>query len=299
MDVGVSLHVTPVINKQGYVKLHIKPEVSSVRDWLETSEGNNIPIVETSNVETDILVKDGQTIIMAGLIKETEEKEENKLPILGDIPFLGNSVKNVKKEKERKELIILITPSVITGMSEKYNESIQKDKQRAIEKENIKQEIEEEKRKNKMRKKEEFKEKALKEEELKEKELKEKGLKEEESKEKELKEKGLKEKESKEKTKKPAKRPVEVKKETSGKKDLFKQYRELGLAGKREKNYSKAIKAYKKALEINPNSAIIHLYLADIYSNYAVDVQKAKWHFKWYKVLKTLSTLEDNFDQKK
>jgi type II secretory pathway component GspD/PulD (secretin) len=265
IDVGVNLYVTPVINKKGFVKLHIKPEVSSVRDWLQTTEGNDIPIVETSNVETDVLVKDGQTIIMAGLIKESDEKTEKKLPFFGDIPFLGNVFKNVKDTKERKELIILLTPSVITGMEEQYKGSEESEKARDREREKIRQEIKEAKRREEIKKQKKEAEVKRKEEE----------------------------KDSKTKTRKPEQQ------KPPSKQELFKKYQELGLSSEKEGNYKKAIEAYKKALKANPDSAIVHLHLSDIYLNYIVDPQKAERHFKWYKVLKQLSTIEEALDQKK
>ncbi|MCF7870917.1 MAG: tetratricopeptide repeat protein [Candidatus Omnitrophica bacterium] len=263
IDVGVNLYVTPVINKQGYVRLHIKPEVSSVRDWLETTEGNEIPIVETSNVETDVLVKDGQTIIMAGLIKESQEKEEKKLPLFGDIPFLGNAFKSVKKEKERKELVILLTPSVITGMSqvykqpkEKKGEPVKKEKAEPIDK-----------REDKTEKKEK-----------------------EEKESKEIKNtKTTKEAKVITKTKPPKK----TKSKNSAKEALFQKYHQLGLNSEKKGNYRKALAAYKKALEVNPDSAIIHLHLADVYQHHLGKPQAAELHFRRYKVLKQLLNLED------
>ena len=115
IDVGVTLYVTPTINKGGFVRMNIKPEISSVSDWLETTEGNRIPIVATSNVETDVLVKDGRTIIIAGLMKETEEKDLAKIPMLGNIPILGGLFRNVSDQYEKRELIIFLTPNIISG----------------------------------------------------------------------------------------------------------------------------------------------------------------------------------------
>ena len=120
IDVGVTLYVTPTINKGGFVKMHIKPEVSSIADWLETTEGNKIPIVDTSNVETDVLVKDGNTIILAGLIKKTANKNVSKMPLLGSLPVVGKLFSNVSDSNEKKELAIFLTPHVITGADEMY-----------------------------------------------------------------------------------------------------------------------------------------------------------------------------------
>jgi len=115
IDVGVNLYVTPTISSSGYVKMQIKPEISSVSSWLETTEGNEIPIVETSNVETEILVKDGTTIVLAGLIKETTTDSRDKVPLLGDLPIIGALFGNTKMDKRKEELVIFLTPHVISG----------------------------------------------------------------------------------------------------------------------------------------------------------------------------------------
>ena len=100
--------------------MHIKPEVSSIAEWLETTEGNKIPIVDTSNVETDVLVKDGNTIILAGLIKKTANKNVSKMPLLGSLPVVGKLFSNTSDSNEKKELAIFLTPHVITGADEMY-----------------------------------------------------------------------------------------------------------------------------------------------------------------------------------
>ena len=115
IEVGVNLYVTPTIGNSGYVKMQVKPEISSVRSWLETSEGNEIPIIDTSNVETEVLIQDGRTLIIAGLIKETNESTRNRIPILGDIPIAGALFGNTSIEKEMKELVIFLTPHLISG----------------------------------------------------------------------------------------------------------------------------------------------------------------------------------------
>jgi type II secretory pathway component GspD/PulD (secretin) len=115
LDVGVTLFVTPRINKEGFVRMDIKPEVSSIRDWLETSEGNRIPIVETSNLETSVLVKSGHTVVLAGFIKETDAKTRARTPILGKVPLIGNLFRNVRDRYETKELLIFLTPHLTSG----------------------------------------------------------------------------------------------------------------------------------------------------------------------------------------
>ncbi|MEA3328713.1 MAG: secretin N-terminal domain-containing protein [Candidatus Omnitrophota bacterium] len=118
VDVGITLTVTPTINKDGFVRMHIKPEVSTLRDWFEiTDEAGTaqirLPEVDTSNAETDVLVEDGKTIIIAGLISERDYENEDKFPVLGDIPVLGNLFKSKSKGSRTRELVIFLTPHII------------------------------------------------------------------------------------------------------------------------------------------------------------------------------------------
>jgi type II secretory pathway component GspD/PulD (secretin) len=261
IDVGVSLYVTPTINKEGYVKLHIKPEISSVRDTLITSEGNEIPIVSTSNVETDVLVKDGHTIIMAGLIKETKTKEINKLPLLGDIPFIKNAFRNVKDENQTKELVIFLTPTIVTG-KEKLVKA-KKDPKQPLKKETAAAEPKD-------------KEGQAKEEKQKE----ASGPKDETVQAKVTPEQS-------EQFQQKLKGRIKTKESKSSQ-----YYHQLGLSQERNKNYQAAIETYNKGLEANPDNALIHLYLADIYTNHIKNSQKAAEHFRRYKILTTMKKIK-------
>ena len=120
VDVGVTLTVTPTIYKGNFVRLHIKPEVSTLRDWFEIQDESGVsqillPEVDTSNAETTVLIQSGKTIIIAGMIKETVSDSESKIPFLADIPFVGNLFKSTAKSTEMKELVIFLTPRIISG----------------------------------------------------------------------------------------------------------------------------------------------------------------------------------------
>jgi len=115
VDVGLQLKVTPTINREGFVTMKIKPEVSSVARLLTTASGNQIPIIETSTAETTVMVKDGVTIVIAGLMKDETFTEERKLPILGDIPILGMAFRVRENRVSKTELIFFLTPSIISG----------------------------------------------------------------------------------------------------------------------------------------------------------------------------------------
>ncbi|MGE5309206.1 MAG: secretin N-terminal domain-containing protein [Deltaproteobacteria bacterium] len=115
VDVGVIISVVPIINEDGYVTLKIKTEINSVIDTLITPTNNKIPIIDTSLAETTVMVKEGSTIIIGGLKKDTEIENKSQTPFLGDIPVLGALFRTTSKTKARQELLIIMTPRVITG----------------------------------------------------------------------------------------------------------------------------------------------------------------------------------------
>ena len=115
IDVGIQLSVTPIINEDGYVTMKIKPEVSSVVRTLETPSKNKIPIVDTSTAETNVLVKDGSTVIIGGLRKNQKQFSNDQIPWIGRIPLVGELFKRRNKDDEVDELVVFITPHVVTG----------------------------------------------------------------------------------------------------------------------------------------------------------------------------------------
>ena len=118
VDVGVQLYVTPSVNKNGYVSMKIRPVVSSVGSRIKTQASpDGVPIVKTSEAETSVVVKDGVTIVMGGLIEDSKIRTVNKLPVLGDIPFFGAIFRNVSDEVKKTELVIFLTPTIISGDS--------------------------------------------------------------------------------------------------------------------------------------------------------------------------------------
>jgi type IV pilus assembly protein PilQ len=114
-EVGILLSVVPQINDEGYVTLKVKSEISSLLDYYITPTGNKIPIKDTSTTETTIMVKEGSTIIIGGLRKEQEVDSSRQVPLLGSIPILGKFFSVKSQTKDRTELLIILTPRLITG----------------------------------------------------------------------------------------------------------------------------------------------------------------------------------------
>jgi len=116
VDVGVKLNVIPTINADDYLSIVIKPEVSSITSFFpDSASDQRVPVIETANAESTVLVKNGTTIIIAGMIKDTKTHSINKIPVLGSIPILGKLFSNESDEIQRTETIVFLTPRIITG----------------------------------------------------------------------------------------------------------------------------------------------------------------------------------------
>ena len=118
-DVGVILEVTPRINPDGFVKLEVAPEISSLTTSSVTiSEGVNAPIINSRRATTTVTVQDGHTIVIGGLITTQDEERQQKLPIIGDIPGLGMLFRTNTIIKNRTELLIILTPHVLRNVGD-------------------------------------------------------------------------------------------------------------------------------------------------------------------------------------
>lgn len=114
-EIGILLSVVPNINNEGFVTLKVKSEISSLVDYYITPTGNKIPIKDTSTAETTVMVKEGTTIIIGGLRKERKADSSKQVPFLGRIPLLGKLFSSSTRTKESTELLIILTPKLITG----------------------------------------------------------------------------------------------------------------------------------------------------------------------------------------
>lgn len=115
-DTGVILNITPHINKGGLVILEVSQEVSEVAETK--SSGIDSPTIQTRMIESTVAVQNGETIALGGLIRETSTVGSSGVPFLKDIPLLGKAFSTTTDVTRRTELIILITPRVITNAYE-------------------------------------------------------------------------------------------------------------------------------------------------------------------------------------
>ena len=117
VNIGVTLSVTPQINQDDYISMLIKPEVSSISAWYggASQAAGAVPVVKSANAQTTVTIKDGVTIIIAGLVKDNKTKSVNKIPLLGDIPWVGLAFKKTSDEIIRTETVVFLTPRIVTG----------------------------------------------------------------------------------------------------------------------------------------------------------------------------------------
>jgi len=114
-DIGIRLEVTPQVNNRGFIKLSVKPTVSSISGTVTIPQGAEYPIVATREATTQISIKDGYTMGIGGLIQNTTSKGETKVPVLGSIPGLGRLFRSDNKTAENSNLIIFITAKTVSA----------------------------------------------------------------------------------------------------------------------------------------------------------------------------------------
>jgi type II secretory pathway component GspD/PulD (secretin) len=111
VEVGIKLIVTPKISeKDGFITMSIHPEVSSPRIGTVT----NALAIDTTEATTVMTVKDGNTVVLGGLIKDNKETHIAKIPLLGDLPLIKHLFRNTYTVTNKKEIIIFITPRIIS-----------------------------------------------------------------------------------------------------------------------------------------------------------------------------------------
>jgi type II secretory pathway component GspD/PulD (secretin) len=123
IDVGVTLTVQPRILSDGLIEMKIKPQVSSSNSSLDlesVSSGSNtaftrtsIPIVTTQELETTVTVKSGTTVIVGGLIQDSQNKQSQKVPVVGSLPIVGQLFSSRSNDFSKTELVMFLTPTIV------------------------------------------------------------------------------------------------------------------------------------------------------------------------------------------
>lgn len=116
LDVGTQLAVRPFVSETGDIRLELRPQVSSFT-LREVTDNNGasvvIPDEDTTELNTNVLVRDGQTVVLGGLFTETTTATRRQVPLIGDIPIIGSAFRGHDDTTRRSEIIFLITPSIV------------------------------------------------------------------------------------------------------------------------------------------------------------------------------------------
>jgi len=116
-NLGVKLHVTPRISANSYVNLRVVPEVSRIFDTSVKTVGGQPFEVDTYDIrklETHVMIPSGNTLVMGGMVQDDVRNSNTKVPILGDIPILGQAFRSDSKSRQQSNLLIFITPTIVT-----------------------------------------------------------------------------------------------------------------------------------------------------------------------------------------
>lgn len=116
-EFGVRLNFTPVVLGDGRIRMQVSPEVSEL-DFTNAVflNGFRIPALTTRNVNTTVELNEGETLALAGLLNNRVTANKDSVPLLGDIPVLGALFRSVRYERRETELVVLVTPRLVSGM---------------------------------------------------------------------------------------------------------------------------------------------------------------------------------------
>ena len=114
-DIGIILNVTPFIGANGQVEMIVQPSISSVSPTERQSLSQDVsaPYINIRSADTVVVTPHSKTVVIGGLISDTKSDADSKVPLLGDIPYLGNLFKSKQKSTSKTELLIFLTPYIV------------------------------------------------------------------------------------------------------------------------------------------------------------------------------------------
>lgn len=129
-DEGLMIEIVPFISPDGYVSMNITPEFATIKERVYTTGDSGAreiaaTLLQRRDLELrNIRIKDGETLVLAGLIKENETQTIQKMPLISDLPFIGAFFRNNTTSKSREELVIVVTPHIIKDGDEPTSDQI-------------------------------------------------------------------------------------------------------------------------------------------------------------------------------
>lgn len=128
-DNGIKINMTPFISPDGYVTLNIKPDYSTIKEQIYTvGEDGELTkdlvatLLQRRSLDLkNVRIKDGETLVIGGLLRDDETKSVKKIPVLGDLPYVGALFRSTSTKKTKEEMIIMITPKILTDNEDSVN----------------------------------------------------------------------------------------------------------------------------------------------------------------------------------
>ncbi|HEV3409530.1 MAG TPA: type II and III secretion system protein, partial [Chthoniobacterales bacterium] len=115
-DERVTLVVRPSVNKDNFVTLSVKPEISNkVADATFEFAGATVasPVIDTRTLDSNVLIKSGDTLAIGGLLQDEVRKTRTKVPVLGDVPVMGYLFSSRSNERVKRNLLVFVTPTIL------------------------------------------------------------------------------------------------------------------------------------------------------------------------------------------
>jgi type IV pilus assembly protein PilQ len=116
----LSLTVTPQITPDDRIIMDLEVTQDTVGQFVPSATGGLVPSIDTRKIITQVLVNDGETVVLGGIFETERRDSEDKVPLLGDIPYLGHLFKRTHNESNKRELLIFVTPKILREGSNIY-----------------------------------------------------------------------------------------------------------------------------------------------------------------------------------
>lgn len=117
LDTGTQLYFRPFVSRDNTIRMELKPQVSEaiIREATDaTGAAVSIPDEVTQEITTNVIVRDGQTVVLGGLFRESTQFTRRQVPLLGDIPIIGTAFRGQEDDTDRSEIIFMVTPTIVT-----------------------------------------------------------------------------------------------------------------------------------------------------------------------------------------
>jgi type IV pilus assembly protein PilQ len=115
-EAGIVMDILPKIGEDGTVSLRLRPSVTTVREELRDAQGNLVTLLSKRDLLTqNVRVRDGETLVIGGLIHQNDTTRQDKLPLAGDLPIVGAMFRASTSNSKRSELVLLITPHILSN----------------------------------------------------------------------------------------------------------------------------------------------------------------------------------------